>query len=135
MRFKHAWIAGSALAAAMALPLAAQGPNKHDRYILVDIGTLGGPESSLSGPCCQIVNNSGTFVGEADTSIPHPYPDANGNPFVRHAIKWQGGVVTDLGTLPGGGTSGTTWISDSGIIAGGAQTGADRPAIRNFGKS
>jgi len=46
---------------------------------------------------------------------------------VRHAIKWQGGVVTDLGTLPGGGTSGTTWISDSGIIAGGAQTGAIDP--------
>jgi probable HAF family extracellular repeat protein len=124
------WVVASALVAGIAAgpPLAAQGPpTKHHRYMLVDMGTLGGPESSVSGPCCQIVNNSGTFVAQADTSIPHPYPDANGNPFVQHAIKWQGGVVTDLGALPGGGTSGTTWISDSGIIAGASQNGVIDP--------
>ena len=58
MTFKHDWVAVSALVAAIALPLAAHGQKKHDRYILVDMGTLGGPESSLSGPCCQMVQST-----------------------------------------------------------------------------
>src|SRR3954453_7755984 len=91
--------------------VAAQGPNKHHSYILVDMGTLGGPSSSASGPCCKIVNNSGTFIGVADTDVLNPYP--NGDPdepslFYTHAFTWRNGVRTDLGALPGGGT-GATW--------------------------
>ena len=63
----------------------------HRRYILKDLGTLGGP-SSVVPFFAQILNNRGTVVGGADTSIPDPY---NGNgfnfpsPFVQHAFKWQ----------------------------------------------
>jgi len=124
MRFKHDMVAVSALVAAMALPLAAQGQKKHDRYILVDIGTFGGPESELNGPGLQILNNRGVLVSDADTSTPHPHPDANGSPFVRHAFKWQNGVRTDLGALPGGfNSSSAIWISESGLIVGGSQNG------------
>jgi hypothetical protein len=93
------WVVASALVIAAANPprLAAQAQKKqHDSYMLIEMGTLSGPESFLSGPGLQVVNNSGTFVGEADTSIPHPYPDANGHPFIRHGIEWKNGVLTDL---------------------------------------
>ena len=39
-----------------------------------------------------MINNAGTVVGEGDTS----------NPDVQHAFRWQKGVLTDLGVLPGG---------------------------------
>ena len=142
------WMVTSALVAAMASPvrLAAQesqeqkqGQTKeNDRYILIDMGTLGGPESDLSGPGLQIVNNRGTLVGIADTSNPNPFPDATnpvtGGPhaFIQHAFKWQGGVKTDLGVLQGP-NSGNTWISESGLIVGSSDDGVIDPLTGYMG--
>src|SRR5207245_491949 len=71
------------LPAALVLPLVSSAqttasPNQtaqHHHYKLVDIGTLGGPNSNLSGPLLQVLNNQGTFATIANT--PNPNPNAS----------------------------------------------------------
>src|SRR5262249_32597434 len=84
---------------------------QHTRYRPIDLGTFGGPSSfvnsSDSFERAQVLNSSGTVVGLADTSV----PDTNPSPFFpfdgfnSHAFQWRNGVLTDLGTLPGGNNS------------------------------
>ena len=47
--------------------------------------------------------------------------------FVAHAFQWQNGALTDLGAIPGGGSSVSTWITPNGLIAGLSQTGGTDP--------
>jgi probable HAF family extracellular repeat protein len=112
------------LFAAVALPL--QLAAQHTRYKLIDIPTLGGPKGSGQGNgigTSQFLNSSGIVVGSADTSTPDPNAPNCGNPdcFVSHAFQWQNGVLTDLGTLPGGNFSGANAINARGWIAGFSQ--------------
>src|ERR1035438_8479440 len=44
---------------------------KHHQYKLIDLGTFGGPDSAVGG-FGTFLNNPGTVVGGADTSIPDP---------------------------------------------------------------
>src|SRR6266705_5198992 len=117
--------------AALAIPvrLAAQG---HIRYKVVDVGTLGGPNSSLPGSffegiATESLSGAGTFAGQADTATPDPFAPNCFNPdcLVSHAIQWRDGVLTDLGALPGPGdlSSITSWMSTNGLIAGFSQNG------------
>jgi probable HAF family extracellular repeat protein len=135
------------LFAALAIPvrLASQEQQQQEhsqeqhRYKLVDIGTFGGPASSVSfdngvnGAPDQVLNHRGTVVGSADTSIPDPDPNCQpgvpvGDCFLSHAFQWQNGVLTDLGTLPGGqNNSYANWISDNELIAGASQNGVINP--------
>src|ERR1051326_1462159 len=111
------------LFAALAIPVgvAAQ---QHHHYKLIDMGTFGGPSSyvqidnGVNGAPNQVLNNRGTVAGWADTSTPDPYAPVcfNFDCFDSHAFQWQKGTRIDLGVLPGGQSSGTTWISDSGLI-------------------
>lgn len=122
---------------AMAIPirLAAQEQQKkakeHSRYIIKDLGTLGGPNSSLlSQPVAKSLNDRGRAEGTADT----PDRNTNGNaflngPFVQHAFSWQDGVLTDLGTLPGGVNSLADWINDTGMVAGASEDGLVDPLL------
>jgi len=102
---KLALIVGS-----LALPLitqAEQPPTKeHPRYKLIDLGTFGGPSSQFY-QYGKNVNNRGAVVGGADTANPDPFAPNCAVPscFVQHAFKWQNGVLSDLGTLPGGSSS------------------------------
>src|SRR5437667_837246 len=113
------------LFAALALPvqLAAQ----HTRYKLIDIPTLGGDKAygQGNGPgTARFLNSAGTVVGSSGTSTPDPNaPNSCGNPdcFVSHAFQWRNGVLTDLGTLPGGNFSGANAINARGWIAGFSQ--------------
>jgi probable HAF family extracellular repeat protein len=108
------------LFAALAIPvrLAAQ----HTRYKLIEIGTFGGPASYLGdpgvGPGVLHLNSRGVLIGGSET------PDNCGNPdcFLSHAFRWEDGVLTDLGTLPGGDSSQATSINARGWIAGGSTT-------------
>jgi probable HAF family extracellular repeat protein len=130
------WTAVVYLFAALAMPVwtaaqdkpSQQHKPKHQKYRLVDLGTLGGPQS-YEMDFVQIVNNRGTALGWADTSTPDPFPSACFNPdcFVSHGIQWQKGVLTDLGTLAPGWSSMALWISNSGLIDGTSQNGLIDP--------
>jgi probable HAF family extracellular repeat protein len=102
----------------------------HHHYKLLDLGTFGGPNSFVN--CCgltpPVLNNRGTVVGGADSSAPNP-SSANPNPligneiFVNTAFKWQDGVLTNLGTLPGGYNSLAASINASGQVVGTSENG------------
>ena len=46
--------------------------SRHRRYILRDLGTFGGPHSTVSF-FAKILNNRGEVAGDADTSTPDPF--------------------------------------------------------------
>ncbi len=109
---------------ALALPveLAAQ----HTQYKLIDIPTLGGDKAYGQGNglgTSRFLNSAGTVVGSSDTTMPDPNAPNCGNfdCLVSHAFQWQNGVLTDLGTLPGGNFSGANAINARGWIAGFSQ--------------
>src|SRR5436305_7770858 len=106
-----AWFTAIALFVTVAAPtrLAAQKqpdrPKGHTWYTIKDLGTLGGPSSFFStSPIEPFVDNGGIVVGEADTREFEPLAPNCLNPdcHARHGFQWQNGVMTDLGTLPGG---------------------------------
>ena len=121
--------------AAAAQDTAANGNTaKHHHYKFVDLGTFGGPSSYFSNGFDGILNDQGTSVGWADTPTPDPYPAFcfNLDCFVSHAFLSQNGVLTDLGALPGGGSSLAFWISANGLIAGNSQNGQLDPLIAGY---
>jgi hypothetical protein len=106
---------------------------KHHHYKLIDTGTLGGATSSLGFEGERDINNRGTLVSLAETTIPDPkapncfFADC----FVGHVVNWRDGVLTDLGALPSINNSGPIWISDSGLVVGFSKR-VDRSADREF---
>ena len=112
---------------ALALPLTTHA-GQHPRYKLVDLGTFGGPSSSFT-QLAKIINNQGAVVGGADTANPDPFTPNCLAPscFVQHAFKWQNGVLSDLGTLPGGSGSSAFWINNGGQTVGESQNGLIDP--------
>ena len=58
-------------------------------YSVTDLGSLGGNYTFASG-----INNAGQIAGTSYTAS-----------FVQHAFLYSNGVMTDIGTLPGGATS------------------------------
>jgi probable HAF family extracellular repeat protein len=119
--------------AALAVPalLAAQ---QHARYRFIDLGTLGGPTNYLSvnGGGNPILNNAGIVSSSADTSLPDPNaPGHCFNPdcFLTHAYRWQDGVLTDIGALPGVNSSAAGAINELGWSAGQSQNGLIDPLL------
>jgi probable HAF family extracellular repeat protein len=134
-------LAASAIAVtllvALAIPvqLVAQQP----RYKLVDMGTLGGPQSYLNNGndgnnAFTALNNRGMLAGWADTSAPDPFPAFcfSDDCFVSHAFQWQNGVRTDLGALTDGLSSAALWVGQSGLIAGVSENGEIDPLLPGF---
>ena len=89
-----------------------KGRNRHAHYRVMDVGTFGGPTSGYSFGAV-IINDRGAVVGVADTSI----FDSNCGCFITHGFRWESGVSTDLGALPGGRGSFGQAISSKGSIA------------------
>jgi len=122
------------------LPSAAKELPRHHQYQLVDVGTLGGPNSYppgdfFEGFSTHSLSAAGTFAGAADTAIPDPYEVCfNPDCLVGHAVQWRDGSLTDLGTLPGTGplSSAATWISANGLIAGLSENGEIDPMVPGF---
>jgi probable HAF family extracellular repeat protein len=140
---KMSRLAAIAVMAILAVPtrLAAQATQeeepKHHHYKVVEIGTFGGPNfyTNFSGAQDRLLNNRGTLVGGADTSLADPYCFdlfPFGDCSAQHAFAWSGGILTDLGTLPGGTNSQAFWVNDAGIIAGLAQNAQADPAMLGF---
>ncbi len=132
------------LSVALALPvqLAAQNKANQDRqhqphhYQLVDLGsTFGGPQSYFvpgSGDDfagSSILTSGGTVVGFADTSVSDPFPNFCWEDcFVDDTFQAESaGVSTNLGALPGGGSSAPIWITANGLIAGISENGQTDP--------
>src|SRR3984893_5738516 len=106
-------------AAVLLLPRASaqEHSDRHHRYKLIDLGTLGGPHSygSVNGDGFQLLNNSGVVASSADTALRDPNAP---NLFLTHAFRWKDGVMTDLGALPGVNNSAAGSINARGWITG-----------------
>jgi probable HAF family extracellular repeat protein len=106
--------------------------HKHHHYKLIDVGTFGGPSSYISVPLTtNVMNKSGTFAGWADTPVTDSFPTFcfNSDCFVSHALKWDSGVSTDLGSLADGWSSEGIWINNRGDIVGFSQNGVIDPLV------
>jgi probable HAF family extracellular repeat protein len=105
--------------------------SKHHHYRLIDLGTFGGPNTNFltQGVGAQVLNNRGVVTGSADTPIPDPNAQNCLSPdcFISHAFKWQNGLLTDLGALPGVNSSFGSWITANGLIAGASGNGEIDP--------
>jgi probable HAF family extracellular repeat protein len=95
------------------------------RYRVIDLGTLGGPNSAETVEF-PYVNDAGLVVGFADTATPDP---DNGEGFVFHAFGWHGGPMRDLGALPGGTNSFAIWSNSAGAVVGLSETGRTDPLL------
>jgi probable HAF family extracellular repeat protein len=96
--------------AAPAVAAGAQAATQPAKYRIIDLGTLPGGSNSRA----RAINNHGDIVGQSDT--------ADGQDHLR-AVRWRDGVITNLGTLPGGSEtfpsySFATDINDNGEIVG-----------------
>jgi probable HAF family extracellular repeat protein len=116
-------------------------PAQHHHYKLIQMGTFGGPTSTLDTPgnpplypFNRVLNNAGAVLGSADTPIPDPFCIAGCQ--VNYAFRWQDGVQTNLGVLPQNPTVGAQtpcfdcawsvfvyWIADNGLVVGQASVG------------
>jgi probable HAF family extracellular repeat protein len=130
------------LFATLAIPvrLAAQHKKHHHRmphhYQLVDLAsTFGGPQSYFNPAGISFVesssflNRGGTVTGYADTSLSDPFPNfCLWDCDVVHAFRsGSDGHLTDLGALPGGGSSVPIGFSAHGLIAGLSENGETDP--------
>jgi probable HAF family extracellular repeat protein len=119
------------LLATLAIPVrlaAQQHGAKHHQYKVVDLGTFGGPSSSVN--CCEHqITARGVVVGSADTSATNPNPGCFNGPLgvpdctVNQAFQWQDGALTDLGALPGGYNSYAQAINARGTVVGSSENG------------
>jgi probable HAF family extracellular repeat protein len=123
------------LASTSPLWITAQDLDQHHhkpRYRLVDVGTLGGPNSFVT----PFNNNLNKFrpllTNCADTAKLDPdFPD-NDNPllaapYIQHAYHWSSGRLTDLGSLRGGTSSCGQGINVFGSVAGLSTNGSIDP--------
>jgi probable HAF family extracellular repeat protein len=86
------------------------------------------------------LNNRGTAVGSADTSVSNPNftienpilvpccPPAP-DPFINVAVAWHGRIPENLGALPGGYNSFGNAITANGTIVGNSETGDIDPLL------
>jgi hypothetical protein len=114
------------------------------RYVLVDLGTFGGPTSFINANlgiynCCNgagltpALTEGGAITGGADTAIANPYPYANQNPeaccdaYVNQTFEWKGNALRNLGTLPHGSNSFAYALNASGTAVGVSDFGVIDP--------
>lgn len=109
----------------------------HLHYQLIDMGTLGGPNSGVpevfievggTPAAAQSISDQEVVIGTADTSIPDPlcfFDDC----LYPNAFRWRNGALTSLGALPGAQWSSVSWISRNELVAGISENGETDPLI------
>ena len=98
-----------------------------ESHSLVDLGTLGGPNSSVTW---NVKNDRGLIAGIAQTDLPDPlgelwssaffYPGPNNFGFINRGFVWQNGKMRELGTL-GGNHSFAAGANNHGEVTGWAE--------------
>ena len=147
MKFRTCmWNIAMCLFAALAItlqPSAQDNPvhkPRHHQYKLYDLGTFGGPNSSITVNVPNL-NSQGMMVGLADTPVSDPYSphcfasildinlafNTTADCHVTQAFSVSNGNVTNLGSLPGGEISEAVAVSDSGVVAGISENGSIDP--------
>jgi probable HAF family extracellular repeat protein len=107
---------------------------QHHRYKAVDLGTFGGPGSTVNC-CAHQITARGDVVGSADTSAANPNPGCFNGPLggadcnVNQAFLWRDGTLTDLGALPGGYNSFSQAVNARGAVVGSAENGVTDPVL------
>jgi probable HAF family extracellular repeat protein len=81
---------------------------------IIDLGTLGGNESSAFS-----VNNRGQVVGMATNTIPDPFSFLGTQ---LRAFLWRHGAIEDLGTLGTGNNAWALFVNERGQVAGFSDT-------------
>ena len=99
----------------------------------IDLGTLGGPNSSVAWP---VKNNRGILAGIAQTATPDPlgenwscsafFPAATATGYVCLGFVWEDGVMTALPTL-GGNNGFATGANNRGQVVGWAENTVHDP--------
>ena len=112
---------------------------QHIRYEIIDLGTVGGPNSLGGGETSQSLDSQGRVAVCSETAISDPnFPNSNpllpdGNPSVApdpqilHTSQWKNLALVDLGSLPGINSSCPDWISGNGLIVGPSENGTIDP--------
>lgn len=100
---------------------------------ILDLGTLGGPNSSVTW---NVKNDRGLIVGIAQTATPEPlgeawssaffYPGPNNVGFINLGFRWEHGVMSALPTL-GGNNGFATGANNHGQIVGWAENTCHDP--------
>jgi len=127
-----AWL----LANAATFRLFAQEHGQHHHYKLIDLSTLGGPQSfqleetpsplAAAGPAVRLINSHGAVTGVADLNMADPFAFClSCDGFLAHAFLWIDGSMTDLGSLPGTQDTFPGWINESGDVVGASYNGVD----------
>lgn len=131
----------------VSMPASATSDAQQDnsQYTLIDLGTFGGPDSTVStayitGPT-EILNNQGTVVGFADTAAADPFPAFCFDGYVvsylvpdcnlANAFESQNGTLTKLNGLAQDSAAATA-INSNGEIAGIAENGETDPLDPGF---
>ena len=124
-----ALLAGTVMSSACLL--SQENDRRHQpRYKLIDLGTFGGPNSSLPGSN-ESLNPSGVVTGCADTSVLDPdFAIQNpyfSDPYIERSYIWNDGHRTALPALRGGRNTGPQWINESASIVGASENGQVDP--------
>jgi probable HAF family extracellular repeat protein len=101
---------------------------------LLDLGTLGGPNSSVTW---NVKNTEGIIVGISQTATPEPlgewwssfafYSTPNNIGFINLGFVWEQGQMRALPTFPGGNNGFATGANNLGQVVGWAENGVHDP--------
>ena len=104
------------------------------QHALLDLGTLGGPNSSIAW---NVKNTEGIIVGISQTADPEPlgeawssaafYSGPNAVGFINLGFVWEGGKIRGLPNFPGGNNGFATGANNLGQVVGWAENDVHDP--------
>jgi probable HAF family extracellular repeat protein len=107
---------------------------KRQHHALLDLGTLGGPNSSVTW---NVKNTEGIIVGISQTADPEPLGEAwssaafygppNNVGFINLGFVWEQGQMRGLPNFPGGNNGFATGANNVGQAVGWAENGVHDP--------